>query len=164
MKGEAFLCDLSCLTNDDYKEVYEPNDDTYLLIDSLNLESRNFLKEFKPKSVLEIGIGSSAVINSFKMMMARDGTAEGVKFVGTDINSKAIECANRVAEKNGNEGMIFLEDQFGTSLSQQGERFDVIIFNPPYVVTTKEELIEAQEKKGIEASCSGGEDGIEVLF
>ena len=38
-----------------------------------------------------------------------------------------------------------------------------MIFNPPYVVTSNEELAEAQEKKGIEASWAGGECGIEVL-
>ena len=29
------------------------------------------------------------------------------------------------------------------------EKLDVIIFNPPYVVTADDELIEAQELKGI---------------
>jgi len=41
--------------------------------------------------------------------------------------------------------------------------FDIIIFNPPYVVTSEEELKDAQDKKGIEASWAGGKDGIEVL-
>ena len=41
--------------------------------------------------------------------------------------------------------------------------FDVIIFNPPYVVTSKEELSEAQSKMSIEASWAGGEYGISVL-
>jgi hypothetical protein len=30
----------------------------------------------------------------------------------------------------------------------------------PYVVTSPEELLDAQTKKGIEASWAGGEDGI----
>lgn len=41
--------------------------------------------------------------------------------------------------------------------------FDVIIFNPPYVVTSEEELSEAQSKMSIEASWAGGEHGISVL-
>ena len=114
--------------------------------------------------MLEIGIGSSAVINSMRLMMVRDGIADGVRFVGTDINTKALECGQKVAEKNGNDVIEFVEDQFGTSFCQKAEKFDVIVFNPPYVVTSTEELAEAQKLKGIEASCAGGEDGIEVLF
>ena len=60
--GEAFLCDLSCLKYSDYRDVYEPNEDTYLLIDALNMETKNGQREIK--RVLEIGVGSGAVINS----------------------------------------------------------------------------------------------------
>ncbi len=43
-------------------------------------------------------------------------------------------------------------------------RLDILIFNPPYVVTDKQELKEAQAKRDIEASWAGGEQGIEVLM
>jgi release factor glutamine methyltransferase len=43
-------------------------------------------------------------------------------------------------------------------------KIDILIFNPPYVVTPQEELEEAQRKKDIEASWAGGKDGIEVLL
>ena len=43
------------------------------------------------------------------------------------------------------------------------QEFDVIIFNPPYVVTSEEELSEDQSKMSIEASWAGGEYGISVL-
>ena len=38
------------------------------------------------------------------------------------------------------------------------------MFNPPYVVTSSDELNSAQEQKGIEASWAGGEHGIQVLI
>ena len=40
---------------------------------------------------------------------------------------------------------------------------DVIIFNPPYVVTSAQEFADAQKTKSIEASWAGGEDGIQML-
>ena len=40
---------------------------------------------------------------------------------------------------------------------------DYLIFNPPYVVTSKEELQEAQQSAGISAAWAGGENGVEVL-
>lgn len=40
----------------------------------------------------------------------------------------------------------------------------MIIFNPPYVVTSGEELDQAQDNKGIEASWAGGEFGIQILL
>ena len=40
---------------------------------------------------------------------------------------------------------------------------DYLIFNPPYVVTSKEELQEAQLSAGISAAWAGGENGVEVL-
>ena len=67
--GEAFLCDLSCLKYADYRDVYEPNEDTYLLIDALNLEIKN--TQWNVDRVLEIGVGSGAVINSVQMMMKK---------------------------------------------------------------------------------------------
>ena len=39
--GEAFLCDLNSIDSKEYRNIYEPNEDTYLLIDALNLESKN---------------------------------------------------------------------------------------------------------------------------
>jgi len=44
------------------------------------------------------------------------------------------------------------------------QKFDVIIFNPPYVATSKDELNKAQDTKGIEASWAGGEFGIQILI
>ena len=67
------MCDLSCLKSADYRDVYEPNEDTYLLIDALNLECQHFFKSVfqgqDNRRILEIGIGSGAVINSLQMLM-----------------------------------------------------------------------------------------------
>ena len=58
--------------------------------------------------------------------MVRDGIADGVRFVGTDINTKALECGQKVAEKNGNDVIEFVEDQFGTSFCQKAEKSSLL--------------------------------------
>lgn len=39
---------------------------------------------------------------------------------------------------------------------------DVILFNPPYVPTDREEVLDAQSKSHIEGSWAGGHDGMDV--
>ena len=118
LHGEAFLCDLSCIKSIEYRNIYEPNEDTYLLIDALNLESKNSMVLQKPESVLEIGVGSGAVINSLQMMMRRDGIeTDKIGFIGTDINKDALISAQKVAELNKNT-IQFKEDVFADSLTE----------------------------------------------
>lgn len=78
------------------------------------------------------------------MMLRRDGVnTDDLKFFGTDINIAALDCAKRVAEINLNT-IEFREDKFADSLNNDySNSVDVIIFNPPYVVTSPEELADA---------------------
>ena len=55
-----------------------------------------------------------------------------MEFVGTDINIKALDCAKRVSTQNNSE-IKFIECAYASSLEGV---FDIIIFNPPYVVTS----------------------------
>lgn len=47
--------DLTHLSSKDYQVVYEPSEDTFLLLDALNKERRYILDELQPKVCLEIG-------------------------------------------------------------------------------------------------------------
>lgn len=90
------MCSLSCLTSKDYRDVYEPNEDTYLLIDALNLEVTNSLKEKDDiQTIMEVGVGSGAVINSLYMLLDRAShpSLGSIRLIGTDINPKAIKSA-----------------------------------------------------------------------
>ena len=111
-------------------------------------------------TVMEVGVGSGAVITTAALLMARQGNNSS-RFLGTDINPKAIACASRVAEANKVE-IEFIETEFADSIIDL--QVDVLIFNPPYVVTSEEELDDAQAKKGIEAAWAGGIQGTQVLL
>jgi methylase of polypeptide subunit release factors len=39
---------------------------------------------------------------------------------------------------------------------------DIILFNPPYVPTLAEEVLDAQEVRDIEGSWAGGQDGMQI--
>ncbi|TNV75739.1 hypothetical protein FGO68_gene10892 [Halteria grandinella] len=156
--ASGFICSFSHLKRADYRHVYEPSEDSFLLIDALQLDLPYITDTINPSTVVEVGVGSGVVITSLAMLLKRDD----VVYVATDINPKAIEAAERTAEAN----QIKLKTQETTFCDGMGleGKVDILIFNPPYVVTPKEELEMAQEKKDIEASWAGGENGIEVLM
>ena len=41
--------------------------------------------------------------------------------------------------------------------------FDIVLFNPPYVVTSDTEVIKAQSDKNIQTALDGGQDGRRVI-
>lgn len=81
-------------------------------------------------------------------------------FLTTDINEFACETTRQTGLHNG----ITQIEPIRTSLvngimPRLKNRIDILCFNPPYVVTTHEEV----GSLGIEASWAGGIDGREVI-
>ncbi len=101
-------------------------------------------------------MGSGIVISSFSQILS-SVNYNTANFYGVDINPRALEIANRLLEVNGVTNVKLIESNLFTEITFQ---LDIIIFNPPYVVTPPGELESAQQMKGIEASWAGGEDGI----
>lgn len=87
---------------------------------------------FEGKSVLEIGTGSGII----SLYAAQLGAS---KVVSTDINPKAVECANLNAKRMGFDGVMRArlvppEDMSAYSVIADGETFDIIFSNPPYAL------------------------------
>lgn len=125
--------------------VYEPSEDSFLLAAyASSLSGR----------ALEIGCGSGIV----SISAAKANPANAV--LGVDINPAAVECARRNAEANGVENAEFaLSDLFGSV--PEGKKFDFILFNPPYLPTTREEKLALEAEN---AAYDGGERGLEVFM
>lgn len=146
--------ELCHLTSADYEHVYEPAEDTFLVLDALEADGE-WLAERRPTVCLEVGSGSGCISTFLGKVL---GASSCVYFT-TDVNARAADCTLRTGNHNGvglNAVVCDLTTVFTARLRHQ---VDVLLFNPPYVPTPPEEM----HSTGIEASWAGGVDGREVL-
>ncbi|OGS56422.1 MAG: hypothetical protein A3K60_00250 [Euryarchaeota archaeon RBG_19FT_COMBO_56_21] len=119
-------------------EVYDPSDDSYLL-----------LRVVDPKpgeSMLEIGPGTG--------LISIHAAKAGAIVTAADINPHAVECTRRNAVANG----VRIETVKSDLFQNVKGNFDIIVFNPPYLPDS------TRTTSWIEKSWSGGEDGAEVAL
>ena len=148
----------------DVNRIYEPAEDSYLLLDTLSSSSETaFLRERFSKDershrispspvVLEVGTGSGIVL-AFITAHARKlfGRAD-VLTLGSDLNAFActatIETVTQASQRDseGSSGVLLccMRADLGSAL-RRGTA-DVLLFNPPYVPT--EELPEPLSNEG----------------
>jgi release factor glutamine methyltransferase len=140
----------------DYDQVYEPHDDTFLLIDGLKLalKEEELVKE-RIHTTLELGCGTGVPT----VFLAKQLLDECVHIV-TDVNPRAVEVAQATATANGIRSLQAIECDLGSALLPRCRHgVDVLLFNPPYVPTADEEV----GGTGIEASWAGGLNGRVVV-
>lgn len=116
--------------------VYEPSEDSFLLAEAALFEIKG------TERILEVGCGSGIISAVIKANMK-------AKIIGIDINPHAVACTRQ----NG------IDVIRGDLLSCIKRKFDVIIFNPPYLPTRNEE----RTKDWINAAIDGGYDGRETI-
>jgi len=126
----------STLEIDALPEVYNPSDDSYLLLKVVEVPPDG--------SLLEMGTGTGLV--------AVHAARLGVKVTAVDISPHAINCARRNATRNNVRLEIVRSDLF----DKIPGNFDVIAFNPPYLPGA------ATSTTWIEKAWSGGDEGSEV--
>lgn len=122
--------------------VYEPAEDSFLLADVA-------LKEAEPgMRVLEVGTGSGFISAVLK------ANIPGIRMFATEINPHAALCA----KKNGVE--VIRTDLFrGIKLKASESLFNLILFNPPYLPTCREEKLPGW----LNYAFDGGKSGRETL-
>lgn len=132
---------------------YPPSEDTYLLLDALQIEF-SFIKYLKPYLCLEVGCGSGIVICFLSRLLGQSAL-----YFSTDINIQACLAAHSTSEHNHCIVNLVCTDLIGGLYERFMGLIDILIFNPPYVPTPVEEI----SSKGIEASWAGGYKGRVVL-
>lgn len=148
----------------DYDQVYEPSDDTYLLIDAIgfDIDSDSSLLAARTSTSLEIGCGTGTPGVYLMMRLIESIPSTPAVHYATDINEAAIVVAKSTALHNALPEAQFRAvkcDLASDLLQQLRGKVDVLIFNPPYVPTPNDEV----GSSGIEASWAGGASGRVVI-
>jgi release factor glutamine methyltransferase len=160
---QATVPSLNHLRMADYNLVYEPSDDTFLMLDALYNEfgGENAERLSSIRNVVEIGSGTG-VSTVFLGLMLQETDNSDATLYATDINKEAIRVTCDTAKENNLvlKSLEAIQCDLATPLLQKlRNKVDVLIFNPPYVPTPEAEV----GSDGIEASWAGGKDG-RVVF
>lgn len=128
------------------KDVLSPRQETEILVETA-------LKHIKGKKrVLDLCTGSGIIA----VCIAKKSDAN---VVATDISSRALEVAQKNAEKNNVKIALKKSDLFLNLKTTK--KFDIIVSNPPYIPTSDIEGLDVEVKDyDPRISLDGGEDGL----
>jgi release factor glutamine methyltransferase len=123
-----------------WEDVYEPAEDTFLFAENLAVQEGNYILD------MGTGCGILAVIAAKKAS----------EVVAIDINPHAVRCARQNGELNGTlNNLCFIQGDMFTPL--RAERFDLILFNTPYLP------MDPEEDSWLERAWIGGVSGRQVI-
>lgn len=159
-----------------YERVYEPAEDSFLLLDTLSSDSETkFLhRNFAPGAsaatvsgaplVVEIGTGSGVVL---AFVHAHAQTLFGTTAVltaGVDMNAFACRATvgtvgKAEAENRATHGMYLGSSMGDLTSPLRAQSIDVLIFNPPYVPTSEMPSRPATFSEDLPSSTSSSSAG-----
>ena len=156
----------------EFKSIYEPAEDTFLLCDALTDRFGSFsLIEYPPTLVLELGSGSGAAAAHLGNILDARGLPRPATLC-VDINVRACAASLRSAAANFDASHAtdaICADLLGSLLPRLAGRVDVLLFNPPYVPTDDDEVVTASTALGssseglLAAAWAGGARGRRVI-
>jgi release factor glutamine methyltransferase len=125
-----------------WREVYEPAEDSFLFAENLTVHGG--------ENVLDMGTGCGVL----GIVAARKAS----RVVAVDINPYAVRCAKENAKLNNvADKMFFIQGDLFAPI-KNGEKFDLILFNAPYLPSESSE-----GKTWVEQAWAGGADGRAVI-
>ncbi len=124
------------------ENVYEPAEDSFLLADNLEVEEDDL--------VLDLGTGCG--------LLGLVAAKKGASVVAVDINPYALRCAMKNAAANDTQtNLTFIQGDLFKPF-RETLKFDVILFNAPYLPTEN-----SGDTSLLEKAWSGGKSGREVI-
>lgn len=167
-----------------FDNIYEPAEDSYLLLDTLSAPSEtSFLSARFPHNttsplVLEVGVGSGVVLAFAAANAQTIFNRSDVAFLGTDVNTLAAKAATQTVDVATAEAAKASSASLGVAVADlasavKEKEVDVLIFNPPYVPTEAlpapldqaamdSNAVFERDSKLLELSYAGGADGMET--
>lgn len=131
------------------EDVLIPQPDTEILVETV----LDICKRYGNQSlrILDLCTGSGAIAISLSKIL-------NTQVFASDISTKAL----KVAEKNNvlnNSKVEFIESNLFEQII--GEKFDIIVSNPPYIKNEEIKLLSKQVQNEPYIALSGGEDGLD---
>lgn len=123
--------------------IYEPSEDSYLLSETLKKELPSLIEKNAELKVLEVGVGSS-----FQLETLFSIGFDKRNIFGCDINDEAVEHCKKL-------GFNCIKSNL---LKNINKKFDIIVFNPPYLPLDESEPQESRE------ATTGGKKGNEITI
>ena len=114
--------------------IYQPSEDSYLIAEEVKKYSKN-------KKVIDIGTGSGILA-----LAAKDSGAKSV--LAIDMNEEVIEYVKKL-------GIEAIKSDLFQKING---KFDLIVFNPPYLPKDKKEDDESSQ------ATTGGKKGDEIII
>jgi release factor glutamine methyltransferase len=109
-------------------------------------------------SVLDLGTGSGAIALS---LAYESGLS---RIVASDVSAEALGLARENATRLGLGHRIEFRCGAGWSVVGAGERFDILVSNPPYIAESERETLAPEVVEWEPATALfGGDDGLRVL-
>ncbi|KAK7676042.1 hypothetical protein QCA50_021011 [Cerrena zonata] len=150
------------LTNIDYDKVYEPAEDSFLLLDCFEQEYQSIQQRFTGRVpvVTEIGTGSGIVTCFIKQNILPHSI-----FFATDINPTSCSTAAETIKLNDTHEthpFTFTAMQMNLTSAVRSNKIDLLVFNPPYVPAENVPEIpkDLDDSSWLDLALLGGQDGM----
>lgn len=155
----------SHITAEDYDHIYEPSEDSFLLLDAIEKDMNHIVAQ-KPLFCVELGVGSGVIITALSRLLKAS-----THCLGIDISPYACGVAQKTAAVNG-AALDIVNMNLLSGIRDHS--IDLLLFNPPYVPSRLDEenfktTTELESHDMIVSSSSivgtwaGGVDGREVI-
>ena len=149
--GTTSFCGLEMMVNN---HVLVPRPETELLAEA----GWQFLSTLnsQPSTALDFGTGSGCIAISLATKCA------ATRVIALDISAEALAVATENATRNNVAARIEFRHGDGFAVLKEGERFDLIVSNPPYIASAEIERLQPEVRDhDPRGALDGGDDGLD---